>query len=249
MPATSRPRAPESEAPDGPPRLQPDELIRRARAEITAGREWFDALLDVIAAWTLPAEEFGGQHLRYLVGGEAFDWLLLAQRLTEDLGDLIPSREREALLFFGRPPGEAGEDDLRERFGHRKYRAHLNYFYGVVVEEALQLAVEEEVQKNRHAGVWSDIGEEIFERIYGKPRAELWARYTKQTHARNAEQLSISELQQFTYWLFKFRLNRSDPAKVASDTRKGLAQLSRMELARRNRPEHVESTPEDVIDI
>ena len=33
------------------------------------------------------------------------------------------------------------------------------------------------------------------------------------------------------YWLFKFRVKNQEPARVASDTRKALAQLSAMELA------------------
>ena len=40
-----------------------------------------------------------------------------------------------------------------------------------------------------------------------------------------------SNWQDFTYWLFRFRLKRQDKARVASDTRKGLAMLTRMELA------------------
>ncbi|GAJ03845.1 unnamed protein product, partial [marine sediment metagenome] len=32
---------------------------------------------------------------------------------------------------------------------------------------------------------------------------------------------------EFTYWLFKYRLNHCDKARVASDTKKGLEQLNR----------------------
>ena len=34
-----------------------------------------------------------------------------------------------------------------------------------------------------------------------------------------------TELKAFTYWLFKMRVYRSDPARVASDTRKALEWL------------------------
>jgi hypothetical protein len=47
--------------------------------------------------------------------------------------------------------------------------------------------------------------------------------------------VSYQELKELTYWLFKHRLRQCDPARVASDTRKALAQLSRLELA--GRPE------------
>ena len=35
----------------------------------------------------------------------------------------------------------------------------------------------------------------------------------------------LTELKEFTYWLFKRRVRSSEPARVASDTRKGLARL------------------------
>ena len=37
------------------------------------------------------------------------------------------------------------------------------------------------------------------------------------------------------YWLFKYRVKNQEPARVASDTRKALAQLSAMEAAARRR--------------
>lgn len=250
MPRTrTAPDTEEIPSSDGMPRIEPAEIIARARRDILDGKHWFDALLDAVAAWTLPEEDFDGRRFRYLIGREAFDWLLLAQRLTEAMSDLVPPADREAMLFQGTLPGDASEEELRERFGQRKYRAHLNFFYGVTVEEALQLAVEEELAKNRTGYVWSDLQEELYERIYGKRRHELLERYREDTGAETPEVMSYSDLQQLTYWLFKFRVNRSDPAKVASDTRKGLAMLSRMELAKRNRPEHVESVVEDIIDV
>ena len=42
-----------------------------------------------------------------------------------------------------------GDERLRELIGEAKHRAHLNYVYGVIVEEALQYAVELEVSKER----------------------------------------------------------------------------------------------------
>ena len=35
-------------------------------------------------------------------------------------------------------------------------------------------------------------------------------------------------MKEFTYWLFKRRVNSSDSARVASDTKKGLVKLSGM---------------------
>ena len=62
--------------------------------------------------WTLPAEEFHGRQFTYLVQGEAFDWLLLAERLCYEVDGFIPTREKEELLFHGILPAEiiASED-------------------------------------------------------------------------------------------------------------------------------------------
>ena len=224
-------------------------LLATARDEIADGRHWFDAVLDLIAAWTVPCEVVDGREYRYLIGGEAFDWLLLAERVTAALTDVIPAEEREAMLFTGRPPHEMNEDDFRARMGQRKYRAHLNYFYGVTIEEALQLAVEEEVGKDHRAYVWADGEEGVFARIYGKSRADLYARFCEERGHTVGESIVLAQLKEFTYWLFKFRVHWCEPAKIASDTRKGLAQLARMELARRSRPHGTESTPQEFIEV
>ncbi|MFC2059874.1 hypothetical protein ACFLTZ_02115 [Chloroflexota bacterium] len=39
--------------------------------------------------------------------------------------------------------------------------------------------------------------------------------------------ISLTELKEFTYWLFKYRLKHCDKARVASDTKKALEQLSK----------------------
>jgi hypothetical protein len=47
--------------------------------------------------------------------------------------------------------------------------------------------------------------------------------------------ISLTEMREFVYWLFKYRVGHSEPARVASDTRKALAQLSAIEDAARRR--------------
>ena len=214
----------------------PDEIIAALRGEILAGEPWYPALLRAVAHWRLPEERVGDRYYTYLVGGEAFDWLLLAERLTDALADVIPAREREALLVFGRAPGAPDPEEFRRLIGPAKYRAHLNYLYGVVVEEALQLAVEQDVHKELRCRVWGSdrrADETVFERIYGRTREELLASFRDERGLRHTPTLSLAELREFTYWLFKFRLQVADPARIASDTRRGLAQLSELESLRR----------------
>lgn len=211
-----------------------EETIVRMRRAIVEGQHWFEAVLDAVGEWRAPVEQIEGRELCYLIGGEAFDWLLLAERLVDAAADLIPFEESEALLFEGRWPLDISDEEFARRLGVAKHSAHLNYLYGVLVEGALQLAVEEEVHKENRSRVWGQDGrvdETMFQRIYIKPQQELFAQYYVETGVKIRGDVHLGGWQAFTYWLFKLRLRQQDRARIASDTRKGLAQLSRMELA------------------
>jgi hypothetical protein len=213
-----------------------DEALTHLRQKIDDGAHWFPALLEAVALWRLPDETVGERRYCYLVGGEAFDWLLLAERLAESLNGAIPPEERDALLFRGRPPVEFSDEEFKRLIGEAKHKAHLNYLYGVTVEEALQLAVEEELHKERfsHCGDrCAPIDDEASSRIYGKGRAELLQSFREECGLPQTDSIAYSDLKGFTYWLFKYRVRNCDRARVASDTRKALLQLSRLENARR----------------
>ena len=209
-------------------------IISDMRAAVEDGEHWFTALMAAVRNWPLPSEDVGERSFRYLVGGEAFDWLLLAERLCDEIADLVPEEECEALLFDGRWPIEMDDTELERMLG-AKHKAHLNFVYGVRVEEALQLAVQGEVQKERFStNVWENgqLDDDVFNRIYGAPKACLLGEFRAQNDLPEGEPFSLAELREFTYWLFKHRMKNHDPARVASDTRKGLAQLQRLEARR-----------------
>lgn len=213
------------------------------------GDDWYPALLSVIARWTAASERIEDEDYEYLVAGEAFDWLRLAQRLIEAAGDRVPADEAERLLFDGAPPGGEDEDAFARAIGPAKHRAHLNYQYGVVVEETLLLAAELELQK---AGMLAGSGRpapevEAYERVYGKPLNELLMLYRAESGLPWDDSISLGELKAFTYWCSKYRFKNSEPARVASDTRKALALLSQLAMSRRRFPRRrPEGTPIDV---
>lgn len=228
-------------------------IIADLRADIESGLPWYPALLDAIARWPLPQELVRGRYYRYLIAGEAFDWLTLAERLLDEVSRLVPEEERMALLFRARPPVEDSAEAFRAAIGDAKYRAHLNFLYGVVVEEALQLSVEEDLHKELRCGAWGQdrrVDESVFQRIYGRPREELLATFRDELGRRQSADIGHSELQEFTYWLFKYRFRQCDGARVASDTRRGLVQLSRMQPQRvANLPEPEPEEPSNIIEI
>ncbi len=222
-------------------RTAPPEAVLRFRRAVESGDDWFDALLEAIAAWEAPEEVIDGRVYRYLIGGEAFDWLLLAERLCAELDGAISAEERDELLFFGKSPRSLDDDEFRRAIGDAKHKAHLNFVYGVAVEEALQLVVEEEVLKEHRSQVWNrgeNVDRQVFERIYGHSRDDLLDIYRVELELPSNDEMTYGEYKSFIYWLFKYRMNQSDPARVASDTRKALVQLSELEAAARRRMQH-----------
>jgi len=205
------------------------EAIRHLEQAIISGKHWYIALLEAIGLWTETEETYNGRLYRYLIDGEAFDWLLLAERLCEAVDDLLPEEEKLALLFHGKPPIKLSKGKFKELIGSSKYRQYLNYFYGITVEEALILAVQEEVRKERRTSAYNNehnLVNEVYQRIYGATRTILLKRFRREKGYPQLKSISLTELKEFIYWLFKYRLKQCDKARVASDTKKALEQLT-----------------------
>ena len=234
--------------------LEAGEGVAAFLGALADGEPWYPALLGVIARWVTPEESVGGVGYRYLIAGEAFDWMRLAERLLDAAGDAAPAAETERLLFEGRPPPgyDASEEAFARAIGPGKHRAHLNFRYGVVVEEALLLQAELELLKARALdgprGAPADVV--AYERVYGRSFEELAAEYRAETGASLPRRVSWSQLRAFTYWCSKYRFRLAEPARVASDTRKALALLARLEAERAPRARRVSGggAPPEVID-
>ncbi len=208
-------------------------VIEYLEQTITGGKHWYIALLETIGLWSTAEEIRNERTYRYLIGGEAFDWLLLAERLCEAVDGLLPDDEKTALLFYSRPPLNLSKDEYKRLIGTSKYHQYLNYFYGITAEEALIQAVQEEVRKE-----WRSLGfnnsydytNEVYQRIYGATKAVLLKRFRQKKGYPQLRSISLTELKEFTYWLFKYRLKQCDKARVASDTKKALDWLRRQWL-------------------
>ena len=237
---------------EAPPPLDAEAGVRTFLDAIKQGEPWYPAMLDVIARWVTPEEQAKGVVYRYLIAGEAFDWLRLAERLIGAAGKAIPAAEAEGLLFDGKPP--SGHDESEEAFaraiGHEKHRAHLNFQYGVTVEEVLLLQAELDLVKARNLdgprGTPPDIA--AYERVYGRSLDELIVEYRAETGQAMPQRVLQSQLRAFTYWCSKFRFRLAEPARVASDTRRALALLSRMEADRVPRERRLPGVDREVIE-
>ena len=210
--------------------LSNPEAIQHLRSALAHGRDWVPALLESMALWTIPEEVHDDRHNRYLLDGEAFDWLVLAERLLAEVDGLVPEEEKSELLSSGEFPRSLSEEELKSLLGPEKYSAYLNYWYGVVVEQAVIRSAEEEEQKRlpiRGARARREAAEQAFRRVYGEGREELHRRFRGERGYEESVSVSVTEAKEFTYWLFKHRLITGEGERVASDTRKGLLFLQR----------------------
>ena len=200
--------------------------------QLAAGAPWHRALLEAMGMWTLPEEIWKGRRYKYIVGREAFDWLLLAERLCAEAEDAIPAEELEMLLFHGVLPEPIEADELRSLLGASKHQGYLNYHYGIVLEEALQLAAEESTRKRHTARGYSDseeLVEDAFRHLYNDSRSNLLEEFRRTAGLAHRRSLSLTDLKEFTYWLHKRRVNYWDPARVASDTRLAIRRLEALQ--------------------
>jgi len=204
--------------------------ILHLKQAVAEGKHWYIALLEAIGLWKKAEEDYDGRHYCYLVAEEAFDWLLLAERLCLEIEGVIPEQEKIDLLFFAKPPLELSAEKFRRFIGDVKYRAYLNYWYGVVVEEMLVLAVEEEVRKENHfIAQYSEeqVQREVYGRIYGADMNTLLQGVRQERGYREQDSVTLGEMKEFAYWRFRYRLKHCDETRVASDTKKALAYLQR----------------------
>ena len=200
--------------------------------------EWKQLVLETIGLWPESFEVVEGEPLAYLLGGEAFDWRLLAGRILSHLENGPPTEEWHEWLDTPDLFGGFGEPEFMRKLGVDKSRASLNFFYGVTVEQGLVVAAREEIAKRRVASGRSpsdDRCDEVYQRLYGNDHEGLWDEFCAETGLLETTGADLKPARQslghgdsFTYWLFKRRMERLDPARVASDTRKGLAQLEKM---------------------
>jgi hypothetical protein len=211
-----------------PPVSNAEAVIHHFQQGLASGKHWYLALLEAIGLWTDETENWRGRIYNYLIDGEAFDWLLLAQRICETANGAVPEDEKYALLFRNQPPLQLTVEEFKNLIGDNKYHQYLNYFYGVTVEEALLQAVREEVRKERRSNCWaSRHGEddEVFTRVYADSHSSLLKQFRREKHHHLLASSSVTEMKEFTYWCFKYRIRQCEKAKVASDTNKGLQWL------------------------
>ena len=202
-----------------------EEAINHFKADIASGKNWFLALLEAVKNWPVSEETVGGETYHYIISGEAFDMLQLAERLLKAAGDLVPEDEKIDFLFHNKPPLILTPEKTKELLGDKRFGQYLNFFYGITAEEALLQAVEEEVRKeegglNMHKEV--QIIDETYRRIYDAQQRVLLHQFRKEKGYTSSRSTTLEQMKEFGYWRFKYRLQHCEKPRIASDTKKAL---------------------------
>jgi hypothetical protein len=203
--------------------------IQHLQESVAKGKHWYLALLEAVKLWKSTEETYKRRHYSYLIDGEAFDWLLLAERLCLEIQKDVPEKEKLDLLFFDRPPVEIPKEIFKKLMGTAKYRAYLNYLYGVLVEDALVLAVVDDIHKERRVAGW-DYGnafDKAYKLVYGQSQQFLLDSFRREKKYTRRKIMSLTMLKEFSYWLFKYRLKHCEKSRIASDTQKALVYMHR----------------------
>jgi hypothetical protein len=205
-----------------------DEVVSRLRERIASGENWYRALLSAVAEWPLADEVIDEERFVYLIDGEALDVARVYDRLALEIADMVPRDELDALLANGRPPSGVSRDEMKGLMGPERYSAYLSFIYGVMVEQLVVLAVLQDMRRRRRTTGLTHYDADIddaYRYVYGEPRAALLSRFRSEKVLPQRRSIDLTQLQEFTYWLFKLRLKNSDKSRVASDTKRALVLL------------------------
>jgi len=190
-------------------------------------------ILSMIRLWKIKKNS----HYDYLVGNEALNWKRLAVQILTNI-NIKEKLLIEIYQWLSIPEIYSGMSEFEFRYlmGYEKYNSYLSYFYGVLIERSILCCVERENYKKRISNGKSTVNvlNVSYEHIYGYSFLHLYEEYCKKSSVSNEKQYEYDD-ENFTYYCFKKRIEDSEPAKLASDTKKGtifLQELMRSEEKR-----------------
>ena len=224
-----------------------DDLVKRIEDNPA---EWQKTFIATIAAWPVENETVYGETFHYFIGGEAFNWKRLAERIATELAEVgcdhPDSQEIFDWIATSGTFGGLSEQEFRRILGVDGWRAHLNHFYGVHIEQCLITAIQARNHKRRYsAGLppSDDSSDRAYLGLYEETEQDLWQLFI----AENADRLSdliaespdetrtIALDEEFTYWLFKRRIEYTLAPQVAAETQRGLDMMSQITAAHERR--------------
>ena len=104
-----------------------------------------------------------------------------------------------------------------------KYRAHLNFIYGVILEEVIICF--NEMEKNKDVLNQFNVTDSInlvYLNLYGMDYTEFIRLYEFETKTKLDQFDTLYSYYNFLYWSWKYRLKKSTPEKIAYDSQSGI---------------------------
>jgi len=145
----------------------------------------------------------------FLIFKEALNWKSILWSILNKNFDMDDIDE---FFFYIDNLGENFQ--IKDFIPQRLYSAHLNYYYGVVIEQALREIKREDLEKEKNLlsnKSFDFLDNEIFIFLYGNSKLNLWKEFALNFRLNNRSyyvpsKIYCNELDNFDYWLSKKRI-------------------------------------------
>ena len=165
---------------------------------------------------------------KLLIFNESFNWkavLLPILKIKYDLETIID--------FYNETIKLGNQFKLKSLMPSRLYSAHLNYYYGVLVEQSIREIKRKDFEKEKNIlskSSFDSIDNEIFIFLYGKSKLNLWKEFSLNFRLKSKSyyvpsKIYCNESDNFDYWLSKRRILRCTRELNASLLSRGLEYL------------------------
>tara|TARA_B100000575_G_scaffold73886_1_gene57566 strand:+ start:351 stop:974 length:624 start_codon:yes stop_codon:yes gene_type:complete len=165
---------------------------------------------------------------KLLIFNESFNWKAVLLPILKIKYDL------ETIIDFYKETIKLGNQfKLKSLMPSRLYSAHLNYYYGVLVEQSIREIKRKDFEKEKNIlskSSFDSIDNEIFIFLYGKSKLNLWKEFSLNFRLKSKSyyvpsKIYCNESDNFDYWLSKRRILRCTRELNASLLSRGLEYL------------------------
>ena len=165
---------------------------------------------------------------KLLIFNESFNWKAVLLPILKIKYDL------ETIIDFYKETIKLGNQfKLKSLMPSRLYSAHLNYYYGVLVEQSIREIKRKDFEKEKNIlskSSFDSIDNEIFIFLYGKSKLNLWKEFSLNFRLKSKSyyvpsKIYCNESDKFDYWLSKRRILKCTRELNASLLSRGLEYL------------------------
>ncbi|PZC40750.1 MAG: hypothetical protein DK305_000378 [Chloroflexi bacterium] len=211
---------------DIPAELNPNEGLEIFTKLINNNVSLEKAILTIIGRWAVKEEIVDNVNYQYWINDEVFNWLFLASRILDASKDLIEIDLSLSFLFntYILPGGD--QTILTRAFPPYKYKAHLNFLYGVLLEESIIIVNDMQGNKEALSGLTKNFkNDSTYLILYGYTYDEFIRLYEYENKLHITQFNSLNDYYNFLYWSWQYRIKNSTPEKIAYDTHTGISYL------------------------